>query len=177
MKRLLFVLPIALFAVVVLAFAIGLNRDPSKLPSVLIGESLPAFSLPPVRPRDGGLSSHQFRGAPRLLNVFASWCVSCRVEHPVLLALKREGVPIDGLDWKDSAADGARYLAANGDPYLRAGNDRNGRTGIDLGVTGVPETFIVDGHGKVRYKHVGPIAPEDWTGTIKPLMDRLRAQS
>ena len=177
MKRLLFGLPIALFAVVVLAFAIGLNRDPSKLPSMLIGKPLPAFSLPAVRPHDDGLSSAQFRGEPRLLNVFASWCVSCRVEHPVLLQLEREGVPIDGLDWKDNAADGAHYLAQNGDPYSRAGNDRSGRTGIDLGVTGVPETFIVDGRGMVRYKHIGPIAPDDWTVTIKPLMERLKAQS
>jgi cytochrome c biogenesis protein CcmG/thiol:disulfide interchange protein DsbE len=177
MKRLLFVLPIALFAVVALSFAIGLNRDPSKLPSVLIGRPLPVFSLPAVPPHDGGLSSKEFRGEPRLLNVFASWCVACREEHPVLLQLKREGVPIDGLDWKDNAADGALYLAQNGDPYSRAGNDRGGRTGIDLGVTGVPETFIVDSRGMVRYKHIGPIAPEDWTGIIKPLMDRLRARS
>jgi cytochrome c biogenesis protein CcmG/thiol:disulfide interchange protein DsbE len=177
MKRLLFVLPVVLFAGVVLAFAIGLNRDPAKLPSVLIGKPLPVFSLPAVGPHADGLSSKQFRGQPRLLNVFASWCVSCRVEHPVLLQLKQEGVPIDGLDWKDEAAAGAHYLVANGDPYERAGNDHSGRTGIDLGITGVPETFIVDGRGNVRYKHVGPIAPEDWTGTIKPLMDRLRTQS
>lgn len=177
MKRLIFVAPVVVFGIVFVAFAIGLNRDPSKLPSVLIGKPLPAFSLPAVRLRDGGLSSKQFRGQPRLLNVFASWCVSCRVEHAVLLELKREGVPIDGLDWKDTAADGARYLSENGDPYLRAGNDATGRTGIDLGVTGVPETFVVDGHGMVRYKHIGPIAPEDWSVTIKPLMDRLRAQS
>lgn len=177
MKRLLFVLPAILFVGLVFAFALGLNRDPSKLPSVLIGKPLPAFALPAVRPHDGGLASNQFRGEPRLLNVFASWCVSCRVEHPVLLQLKREGVPIDGLDWKDKAADGARYLAQNGDPYMRAGNDRSGRAGIDLGITGVPETFIVDGRGMVRYKHIGPILPEDWNGTIKPLMDRLRAQS
>lgn len=177
MKRLLFILPVAMFAAVVLTFAIGLNRNPSQLPSVLIGKPLPAFSLPAVRPHDGGLSSKQFRGEPRLLNVFASWCVSCRVEHPVLLQLKREGVPIDGLDWEDDAAAGARYLAVNGDPYARVGNDRSGRTGIDLGITGVPETFIVDGAGEVRYKHIGPIAPEDWNNTLKPLMNRLRAQS
>lgn len=177
MKRLVFLIPVVLFAAVLLTFAIGLDRDPSKIPSVLVGKPLPAFSLPGVRSRDTGLSSKEFRGEPRLLNVFASWCVSCRVEHPVLLQLKQQGVPIDGLDWKDDAAQGARYLAQNGDPYARAGNDRSGRTGIDLGVTGVPETFIVDGHGIVRYKHVGPIEPEDWSGTIKPLMDRLRAQS
>ncbi|MBV9570451.1 MAG: DsbE family thiol:disulfide interchange protein [Alphaproteobacteria bacterium] len=177
MKRLLFALPVALFAAVVAIFAIGLKRDPSKLPSVLINQPLPAFVLPAVRPHDAGLSSMQFRAEPRLLNVFASWCVSCRVEHPVLLQLKAEGVPVDGLDWKDKASDGARYLRVNGDPYMRAGNDRSGRTGIDLGITGVPETFVIDARGMVRYKHTGPIAPKDWTNTIKPLMDHLRAES
>ena len=177
MKRLVFLVPVALFAVVVLTFAIGLGRDPSRIPSVLVGKPLPVFSLPGVRSREAGLSSKEFRGEPRLLNVFASWCVSCRVEHPVLLQLKQEGVPIDGLDWKDDAIQGAHYLAQNGDPYMRAGNDRSGRTGIDLGVTGVPETFVVDGRGIVRSKHVGPIEPDDWTGTIKPLMDSLRTHS
>lgn len=177
MKRLLFAVPVALFAAVLISFAAGLGRDPSHIPSVLIDKPLPAFSLPSVRQHDGGLSSKQFRGEPRLLNVFASWCVSCRVEHPLLLQLKSRGVDIEGLDWKDDAAQGALYLERNGDPYAHAGNDRSGRTGIDLGVTGVPETFVVDGHGMVRYKHVGPIGPEDWSGSIKPLMDRLKAES
>lgn len=177
MKRLLFLIPVTLFAAVVVSFAIGLKRDPSKLPSVLINRPLPAFVLPAVRPHDTGLSSTQFHNEPRLLNVFASWCVSCRNEHPVLMRLKALGVPVDGLDWKDKASDGARYLRANGDPYARAGNDRSGRTGIDLGITGVPETFVIDGRGTVRYKHAGPIAPKDWSDTIKPLMDHLRAES
>jgi cytochrome c biogenesis protein CcmG/thiol:disulfide interchange protein DsbE len=103
--------------------------------------------------------------------------VSCRIEHPVLLELRRRGIPVDGLDWKDDPAAGARYLVQNGDPYARAGNDRSGRTGIDLGVTGVPETFVVDGRGIVRYKYVGPITPGDWSNIIKPLMERLRAES
>jgi len=175
MKRLLFVLPILVFVGVVVAFGFALQRDPSRLPSMLIDKPLPQFALPAVRTNDTGLATADFRGRPMLLNVFASWCVSCRVEHPVLLELKAQGVPIVGLDWKDKAVDGAQYLRDNGDPYAKAGNDRSGRAGIDLGVTGVPETFVVDRFGKVRYKQVGPIGPDDWKNTIKPLMDKLAA--
>lgn len=177
MRRLLFLLPIVAFMLVTAAFLAGLGRDPSRLPSTLIGKPLPAFNLPPVRAGDVGLKNQDLSGQPALLNVFASWCVSCRIEHPMLLELKAEGVPVQGLDWKDEPADGARYLAQNGDPYALVGNDRTGRAGIDLGVAGVPETFVVDRKGQVRYKHIGPIAPEDWARTIKPLMDRLRAES
>lgn len=177
MRLLLYLTPVALFAALVAVFVAGLGRDPSRLPSTLIGKPLPVFDLPPVRPGDGGLKSSDLRGGPRLLNVFASWCVSCRIEHPVLLALKAQGVPIDGLDWKDDPAAGAKYLAANGDPYAKVGNDAPGRTGIDLGVAGVPETFVVDAAGRVRYKQIGPISPDDWTGTIAPLLDRLKANS
>jgi len=176
MKRLLFLLPVALFAAVIGAFVLGLRHDPSHITSVLIDKPLPAFALPAVRDNQG-LASADFKGEPMLLNVFASWCVACREEHQMLLQLKQQGVVIQGLDWKDEAAAGARYLAENGDPYIRAGNDLSGRTGIDLGVAGVPETFIVDGTGKVRYKFIGPMAVEDWDKTIKPLLDRLRTQS
>ncbi|HWE99875.1 MAG TPA: DsbE family thiol:disulfide interchange protein [Caulobacteraceae bacterium] len=176
MRRLLFLAPVAAFALLILAFVAGLGRDPSVLPSMLIGKPVPAFALAPVRPGDGGLSTAQLKGgAPRLLNVFASWCVSCRYEHPLLLQLKAKGVPIDGLDWKDKAADGARYLVDQGDPYARVGNDESGRAGIDLGVAGVPETFVVDGRGIVRFKQVGPITPEIWERQIQPLMARLGA--
>lgn len=176
MKRLIYLAPVALFAGMIAAFALGLGRDPTILPSTLINRPLPAFDLPPVRPGDVGLRSTDGAGQPHLLNVYASWCVSCRVEHPELLQLKAQGVPIDGLDWKDDPLDGARYLAEQGDPYRLTGNDRTGRVGINLGVAGVPETFLVDGRGRVRYKQIGPITPEDWSGTIKPLMDRLRAE-
>ncbi len=175
MKRLAYLAPVVLFALVVAAFAAGLGRDPSKLPSTLIDKPLPAFALPGLVPGEAGLRSSDGTGEPRLLNVFASWCVSCRIEHPVLLRLKAEGVPVDGLDWKDQPADGRRWLAEQGDPYRFTGNDVSGRAGIDLGVAAVPETFLVDGRGRVRYKHIGPISPEDWDQTIKPLMDRLRA--
>jgi cytochrome c biogenesis protein CcmG/thiol:disulfide interchange protein DsbE len=178
MKRIVFVLPLLVFIGVVAAFVLGLGRDPSKLPSMLIGKPLPQFSLPPVRDGDQGLSSADLHGrGPRLLNVFASWCVSCRIEHPVLLEMKAQGIVIDGLDWKDEAAAGARYLADNGNPYSRAGNDKSGRTGIDLGVTGVPETFVVDREGRVRFKEVGPIGPDDYKETIKPLLEKLGARS
>jgi cytochrome c biogenesis protein CcmG/thiol:disulfide interchange protein DsbE len=177
MKRLVFALPVLLFAAVIAAFALGLGHDPSKLPSVLIDQPLPKFALPAVRPNDGGLRSDDLRGAPMLLNVFASWCISCRIEHPVLLQLKAQGIPIQGLDWKDEASAGAQYLRDNGDPYAKAGNDRSGRTGIDLGVTGVPETFVIDRLGRVRYKQIGPIGPDDWKNTIKPLMEKLSASS
>jgi cytochrome c biogenesis protein CcmG/thiol:disulfide interchange protein DsbE len=176
MKRLLFILPVAAFFAVIAAFVLGLRHDPSHITSTLIDKPLPKFVLPAVRDNQG-LASADFKGAPMLLNVFASWCVACRLEHNLLLQLKGQGVAIQGLDWKDEAADGARYLADNGDPYIKAGNDRSGRTGIDLGVAGVPETFIVDGKGRVRYKIIGPIEQDDWDNTIKPLLQRLRSQS
>lgn len=174
MRRLIFLAPALAFVALVGFFAAGLRHDPSVLPSTLIGKPVPAFALAPVRPADKGLATADLKGAgPRLLNVFASWCVSCRIEHPLLLQLKARGVPIDGLDWKDKAADGARYLVNEGDPYARVGNDESGRAGIDLGVSGVPETFVVDGHGVIRFKAVGPITPEVWDRQIQPLMARL----
>lgn len=176
MKRLLFLLPVTLFAAVIGAFLLGLRHDPSHITSVLIDKPLPAFALTAVRDNQG-LASADFHGEPMLLNVFASWCVACREEHQMLLQLKQQGVVIQGLDWKDQAADGARYLAENGDPYVKAGNDASGRTGIDLGVAGVPETFVVDRHGRVRYKFIGPIDADDWENTLKPMLQRLRSET
>jgi cytochrome c biogenesis protein CcmG/thiol:disulfide interchange protein DsbE len=177
MRRLLFLAPAALFVLMMTAFVFGLHHDPAQLTSVLIDKPLPAFDLPSVRPSDAGLKSADFRGQPMLLNVFASWCVSCRQEHGLLLAMKQAGVRINGLDWKDDAAAGAQYLRNDGDPYILAGNDRNGRAGIDLGVAAVPETFIIDAAGKVRYKFIGPMAEEDWNKTIRPLLERLKSPS
>jgi cytochrome c biogenesis protein CcmG/thiol:disulfide interchange protein DsbE len=177
MRRLLALLPVAAFVIVLVGFMVGLRHDPAVLPSMLIGKPLPAFALAPLRPDTPGLASADLTGEPVLLNVFASWCGPCKQEHPVLMRLKAEGVPIAGLDWKEPAADGARWLDANGDPYLRAGNDRTGRAGIDLGVSGVPETFVVDRRGRVRYRQVGGITPEIWAEKIEPLMARLRAES
>ena len=177
MKRLIFILPLVLFAVVAVAFAIGLGRDPAKLPSMLIGKPLPSFALPPIEAGRTGLASADFQGEPKLLNVFGSWCVVCKIEHPMLMQLKAQGVPVLGLDWKDPPGAGAKWLADNGDPYHATGDDRSGRTAIDLGVTGAPETFVVDKAGRVRFKQVGAVTPEVWENTIKPLMDRLRQES
>ena len=175
MKRLIFILPLVLFGALAVAFWVGLQRDPSKLPSQLIDRPAPEFSLPPVRAGGEGLSTADLRGEPSLLNVFASWCVPCLLEHPILMRLSAEGAPIHGLNWKDDK--GAAWLAEHGDPYARTGLDDTGRTGIDLGVTGVPETFVVDRHGRVRYKHVGPLTPDDWRDTIAPLMRELRTEA
>jgi len=178
MKRLLFILPVLGFVVLLAVFFVGLGRDPRALPSTFIGKSLPAFTTAAVRPGDVGLSNTDFdRGEPILLNVFASWCGPCRVEHPVLMRLRQQGVTIHGLDWKEDAAGGLKWLTEHGDPYVRVGNDETGRTGIEFGVAGVPETFVIDKHGKVRYRHVGALTPDDWEQKIGPLMEQLRKES
>lgn len=178
MKRLLFILPVVGFLILLGVFFVGLGRDPRALPSAFIGKTLPAFATAPVRPDDVGLSNTDFdRGEPVLLNVFASWCGPCRVEHPVLMRLRSQGVAIHGLDWKESPAAGYRWLVQNGDPYIRVGNDETGRAGIDFGVAGVPETFVIDKRGRVRYRHVGALTPNDWETKIGPLMEKLRAES
>ncbi|MFN4092282.1 MAG: DsbE family thiol:disulfide interchange protein [Brevundimonas sp.] len=179
MRRLAFIAPVVVFIAVAIALFIGLGRDPKILPSMLIDRPLPAFDLPDARPDLVGreLASTDFTGQPMLLNVFASWCVSCRVEHPLLMRLSQEGVPIHGLNWKDAPGAGAAWLKEFGDPYARVGDDASGRVAIDLGVTGAPETFVVDKHGVVRYRHVGPITPQVWDNTLSPLMEKLRAEA
>jgi cytochrome c biogenesis protein CcmG/thiol:disulfide interchange protein DsbE len=168
--RLLIFGPVALFLVLVLAFVMGLGRDPKLVPSPLIGKPVPDFALPPVKGRSLGLSSRDLLGEVSLVNVFASWCVACREEHPVLMRLKAQGtVPIHGLNYKDKPDDAEGWLVSMGDPYTRTGAD------IDWGVYGVPETFVVDARGRIAFKQVGPITPEILDGTILPLVARLRA--
>ena len=177
MKRLVFLLPLLLLGGLVLVFGKGLTRDPRILPSALIDKPLPEFARPGVRPGDPGFATVDFRGEPKLLNIWASWCAACKVEHPVLMALKGEGVPIYGLAWKDAPTDALGVLDAEGDPYARTALDQEGRVAIDLGVTGAPETFVVDGRGRVRYKQVGPITREVWDQQLKPLLDQLKAEA
>lgn len=177
MNRLLFAAPLALFLVLGAYFAIGLSRDPSRIPSVLIDRPLPEFDLPSIEGRAEGLASGDLAGEVALVNIWASWCVSCLIEHPVLLEISRsDDVLIAGLDWKDKPGDGARWLEKHGDPYARIGDDADGRTAIDFGVTGAPETFIVDRQGRIRYKQIGPITPEIWRRQLKPLVDQLKEE-
>lgn len=176
MKRLVFILPLLLLAAIIVVFGAGLTRDPSILPSQLIDKPLPAFARPGLHPGDPGLASTDFRGEPKLLNVFASWCIACKVEHPMLMRLKAAGVPLYGLAWKDKPAASAALLAESGNPYRRIASDEPGRVGIDLGVTGAPETFVIDAAGRVRYRHVGPITEAAWEETLAPMLKDLRAR-
>ncbi len=177
MRRLLFLAPLAVFGLVLIAFSAGLGRDPSVLPSMLLDKPLPPFSLPALDSGGAPLDSTKLRnGPPRLVNVFGSWCVACRYEHPELLALKARGVIIDGLDWRDDPAAARRFLASAGNPYAEVGVDTTGHTAIDLGVAGAPETFVVDRTGRVRYKVVGAITPDLWGRTLAPLMRRLERE-
>ena len=174
--RLLFFGPVALFLVLMLAFVMGLGRDPKLVPSPLVGKPVPDFALPPVKGRSLGLSSSDLKGEISLVNVFASWCVACREEHPLLMRLKAQGmVPIHGLNYKDKPDDAARWLDGMGDPYTRTGADINGRVAIDWGVYGVPETFVVAAKGRIAFKQVGPITREILEDTILPVIADLRA--
>ncbi len=172
----LYLLPIAIFAGIGVLLYAGLYRDPTLVPSPLIGKPVPVFALGPVRGREHGLSSRDLRGEVTLVNVFASWCVACRDEHPLLMALEHEGViPIHGLNYKDAPDAAAAWLDALGDPYTRIGADLDGRVGLDWGVYGVPETFVVDRNGRIAYKHIGPVTPRVLDEAILPLVRALRA--
>lgn len=167
--------PLAIFIAIGAAFAIGLTRDPARIPSMLIDRPLPEFSLEPIEGFTEGLNSADLKGEVSMINVFGSWCISCRIEHPFLMQLKAAGeIPIYGLNWKDKPGDGTAWLERFGNPYTRIGDDQEGRVVIDLGVTGAPETFIVDREGRVRYKQVGPITPEVWRDTLSPLIEELK---
>ena len=171
-----FLVPLALFAALAGLLYAGLQRNPGVVASPLVGRALPEFSLPGV-PR-GELRSAHLGETPSLLNVWASWCAACRAEHPLLLRLAAAGdVPIYGLNYKDERADAMRWLDRFGDPYRLSGHDLDGKVGLDLGVYGVPETFVIDREGRIAHKHVGPIAVEDWEETIRPLLLRLRELS
>lgn len=153
-------LPVLVFMGIASAFAIGLTMNPREIPSALIGKPVPRFELPAVRGRTLGLSDGDLRGEVSLVNVFASWCAECRVEHPLLMELSARGqVPVHGLNYKDKPEDAAAWLDSLGDPYTRTGADISGRVAIDWGVYGVPETFVVDREGRIAFKHIGAMTP------------------
>ena len=173
-----YLLPIAVFAGIGTLLYLGLYRDPTLVPSPLVGKPVPEFALDPVPGRELGLSSRDLRGEVTLVNVFASWCIACRDEHPLFLALEREGVlPIHGLNYKDTPDAAIAWLDALGDPYTRIGADLDGRVGIDWGVYGVPETFVVDQDGRIAYKHIGPVTPRVLDDIILPLVRALRTNT
>jgi len=170
-RRLIFLGPALGFVALVVLLGVGLELDPRLVPSPLVGKPVPDFSLPPVLGRELGLARTDLTGRASLVNVFASWCVACRHEHPLLLALDREGVvAIHGLNYKDRPADAAAWLDALGDPYTRTGADIDGQVGIEWGVYGVPETFVIDSSGRLVYKHVGPLTPVVLEEMILPLV-------
>ena len=176
-SRVLPLVPVIVFIGVAIMFGWGLTHDPREIPSALIGNPVPQFNLPPVKGRTLGLASENLRGEVSLVNVFASWCVECRLEHPLILQLKAQGVvTIHGLNYKDLPDDAARWLNTLGDPYTRTGADISGRVGIDWGVYGVPETFVVGKDGRIAYKQIGPLSAEVLEKTIIPLIEKLKQQ-
>ena len=148
--------------------------DPREIPSPLIGKPVPAFSVPLLSDSTKTLSSTELRGKVYLLNVWGSWCVSCREEHPVLVELSKQGgLPIYGLNWKDGHEDAVAWLARFGNPYAAVGVDRDGKVAIDFGVYGAPETYLVDRKGIIRFKQTGPLTPKIIDEQIKPLVAKL----
>ncbi len=177
--RLRYLFPLAAFVALTLTFgwALNSNRNPTEIPSALIGKPVPRFALPAVKGRALPLSSTDLGGEVSLVNVFASWCVACREEHPVFMQIRAENlVPIHGLNYKDRPDDAAKWLDTMGDPYTRTGADLNGRVAIDWGVYGVPETFVITKDGHIAHKHIGAVTPKDLEETILPLIRRLRQQ-
>jgi cytochrome c biogenesis protein CcmG/thiol:disulfide interchange protein DsbE len=174
MRRLIYILPVAAFAALAIYFFVSLSRDPSTLPSAMIDQPVPTFTLAGLRDQPG-LATSEFAGQVVLINFFASWCVPCRAEHPLLMNIPRQlGVPLYGIDYKDKPEDATRFLSELGDPYSRTAADRDGRVGIDFGVYGVPETYVIDKAGRIRLRHVGPLTPADVAKEIAPLVKSLR---
>ena len=173
--KLKFFLPLAAFVAVACVLGIGLGLNPREVPSPYIGKPAPAFSLPQLHQPQKRLAAADMRGQVWLLNVWASWCVACRVEHPLLVELSRQNkVPIYGLNYKDDPRNALEWLRQFGDPYTASISDRDGRVGIDYGVYGVPETFVIDKAGIVRHKHIGPVTPEVWERDLLPLVRQLQ---
>ena len=173
----MYLVPLIVLAGLLLTLGWGLTNDPKNIPSPLVGKPVPSFELPPVKGRTLGLSDTDLNGSVSLVNVFASWCTACELEHPLLMDLANAGaVPIHGLNYKDRPDDAAAWLDKRGDPYTRTGADVSGRIGIEWGVYGVPETFVIGPDGRIAYKHVGPLTLDTIQDTILPLVQRLRPE-
>jgi cytochrome c biogenesis protein CcmG/thiol:disulfide interchange protein DsbE len=164
------------FIALVVLLAVGLRLNPREVPSPLIGKPAPGFELPLLHAPDKTFSQKEMLGTVWILNVWASWCPPCLVEHPVVTALARSGIPVVGLNYKDAREDALPWLKRNGDPYKLTVFDAAGRIGIDYGVYGVPETYVIDRMGVIRYKHIGPLTPEVAEKKIRPLISELASR-
>ena len=170
--QLRFAIPVSVFVVVAIALGVGLTLNPREIPSPLISQTIPDFELAALKGRERGFGAADLRqGEVVLVNVFASWCIPCRQEHPLFMDLAQTGdIKIYGINYKDDPDEAAQWLATFGDPYYRAGADRDGRSSIDWGVYGVPETFVIDAEGRIRHKQVGPLTRETLEGEVLPLI-------
>lgn len=177
MKRIIAFIPLILLAIVGLFFAYGLTQDPRQLPAAMVDRPMPDFNLPALFEGQPKFSNQDLADKVTMVNVFASWCVACRIEHPTLMRLAQEdAVPIYGVDWKDEREDGQNWLNNFGNPYIHTGMDARSKLAIELGVTGAPETYIIDRTGRIRYKQIGPITDEVWTRDIEPLIKQLEQE-
>ena len=172
-----YLIPLALFLVLVVFLAVGLTRDPHEVPSPLINKAAPTVRLPQLKDPSKTFSAEDMRGKVWILNVWASWCVSCRDEHPLLIEYAKTGVvPIYGLNWKDKPEDAIGWLEDLGDPYVLSASDLDGRIAIDYGVYGAPETYLIDQSGTIRFKQIGPLTPDVWSDKILPMVQQLNRQ-
>ena len=168
-----FLLPLGAFALIAVLLWRGLDLDPRELPSTLIDKPAPAFLLESLSDPANPVSVKQFEGKVWLLNVWASWCVACLHEHPIITTLS-DHIDIVGLNYKDKRQDALQWLEKHGNPYLTSGFDEIGDVGIDYGVYGVPETFVIDQKGHIRFKHIGPVTAESMTSQLLPVIQTLR---
>ena len=172
-----YLIPLGIFLVLVVFLAVGLRRDPHEVPSPLINRAAPTFRLPQLKEPNKTFSAEDMRGKVWVLNVWASWCVSCRDEHPLLLEYAATGaVPIYGLNWKDKREDALAWLGELGDPYVLSVADLDGRVAIDYGVYGAPETYLIDQSGTIRYKQIGAVTRDVWQDKILPLVQQLNRE-
>ncbi|AGA90146.1 periplasmic protein thiol:disulfide oxidoreductase, DsbE subfamily [Thioflavicoccus mobilis 8321] len=179
-KTLKFLIPLGLFVLLVGLLGYGLTTDPRKVPSPLIGKSIPDFTLPTLADPDRQVTQEDLKGTISLVNVWASWCPSCRAEHRMLMSIAQEGAgdfQIVGLNWKDQRPQAKDMLRLFGNPYVVNLFDPDNVVGLDFGVYGAPETFVVDRHGIIRYKQIGPVTAEVWEKTLQPLIAQLKAES
>lgn len=171
------ILPVSVFLILVVFLAIGLTRDPSVIPTEMIDRDIPEFALPDLHDQAATLTQDSLTGEITLLNVFGSWCVACLQEHPTLMQLSRnETVRIVGVNWRDERVDALNWLEKHGDPYAEIIFDAESDLVIEIGVTGAPETFVLDANGRIRYKQIGPITPEVWSKTIRPVIEAIERE-